>query len=67
VQADAGLDPRLVQLLYDPQTSGGLLAAVDPDAVPAALGALAERGVTAQVVGTAETAGKVAVHLCRMV
>jgi selenide,water dikinase len=61
--ADAGLDPRLVQLLYDPQTSGGLLAAVDPDEVAAALGALAERGVPAQVVGTVETAGKVAVHL----
>jgi selenide,water dikinase len=61
--ADAGLDPRLVQLLYDPQTSGGLLAAVDPDAVAEALGALTERGVPAQVVGTVETAGKVAVHL----
>ncbi len=64
VHADLGLDPRLVQLLYDPQTSGGLLAAVDRDAVAAALGALAERGVPAQVVGTVETAGKVAVHLC---
>jgi selenide,water dikinase len=63
VHADLGLDPRLVQLLYDPQTSGGLLAAVDPDEVAAALGALAERGVPAQVVGTVETAGKVAVHL----
>jgi selenide,water dikinase len=61
--ADAGLDPRLVQLLYDPQTSGGLLAAVDPDEVAAAMGALTERGVPAQVVGTVETAGKVAVHL----
>ena len=32
----AGLDPRRVQLLYDPQTSGGLLVAVAPEAVAAA-------------------------------
>ena len=30
VEAAAGLDPRRVQLLYDPQTSGGLLVAIAP-------------------------------------
>ena len=40
VQADAGIDDDLELLLYDPQTSGGLLIAVNPDfAAAAALGA----------------------------
>ena len=32
VETAAGLDPRRIQLLYDPQTSGGLLVAIAPDA-----------------------------------
>jgi selenide,water dikinase len=33
VEADAGIDAALVDLLYDPQTSGGLLIALpEPDA-----------------------------------
>jgi selenide,water dikinase len=51
--APPALDPRRVQLLYDPQTSGGLLAAVAPEALDAALAALARAGVAAQLVGTA--------------
>lgn len=54
VLAAAGLDPRRVQLLYDPQTSGGLLVAVAPGAVQAAIVALSRRGVTAHQVGCAE-------------
>jgi selenide,water dikinase len=54
VEAAAGLDPRRVQLLYDPQTSGGLLVAIAPDAVPAALVAMARAGVTAHRVGAIE-------------
>jgi len=46
-----GADPRRVQLLYDPQTSGGLLAAVAPGHADAALAALAARGVAAHLVG----------------
>jgi selenide,water dikinase len=66
LEAAAGLDPRRVQLLYDPQTSGGLLLAIDPDAVPATLAAFSRAGVTAQEVGVTErlkTAPKVAVTL----
>jgi len=66
LEAAAGLDPRRVQLLYDPQTSGGLLFAIPPAAVPAALAAFASAGVTAQEVGVTEplkTAPKVAVTL----
>jgi selenide,water dikinase len=62
-----GLDPRRVQLLYDPQTSGGLLAAVAPGDAAAAVDRLVGAGVTAQVVGTVESLGKVAVALRGMV
>jgi selenide,water dikinase len=51
VTAKDGLDQRRVQLLYDPQTSGGLLAAVGGDHADAALAALSARGVTAHLVG----------------
>lgn len=38
-------------LLFDPQTSGGLLAAIAPEAAEAALKALAQRGVSARQIG----------------
>jgi selenide,water dikinase len=63
VLADHALDARRIQLLYDPQTSGGLLAAVDAAAAPRALQALAERGVGAHVVGRVKRGSKVAVTL----
>jgi selenide,water dikinase len=44
-------------LLYDPQTSGGLFAAVAPEAVDGLLAALAEAGVTGAVVGRVEAPG----------
>ena len=63
VSAVAGLDARRVQLLYDPQTSGGLLVAVDPSAVDAATAALAGYDVSARVVGRVERASEVALRL----
>lgn len=54
VDATPGLDPRHVQLLYDPQTSGGLMVAVAPDAVAAARAAWARAGVTAHQIGSVE-------------
>lgn len=47
----AGLDPELVDLLYDPQTSGGLLAAVEASRATAVVAALAAAGVPAAVIG----------------
>ncbi len=38
-------------LLYDPQTSGGLLASVAPEVAAAAQSALERRGVSAQIIG----------------
>jgi selenide,water dikinase len=54
VEAARGLDPRRVQLLYDPQTSGGLLVAIAPEAVAAALDALSKAGIAAHQVGAVE-------------
>jgi selenide,water dikinase len=63
VTIEDGLDPRRVQLLYDPQTSGGLLVAVAADSAPAALAALTAAGVSAHLVGRADTASDVALRL----
>jgi selenide,water dikinase len=52
VTAAAGLDPRRVQLLYDPQTSGGLLVAISRDSAAGAMEALAVAGVPGHRVGT---------------
>jgi selenide,water dikinase len=58
----AGVAPELVALAHDPQTSGGLLAAVPGAAVDAVTAALAASGVTAWRVGSA-TAGDPGVEL----
>ncbi len=50
--ADA-VDPELVQLLHDPQTSGGLLVAVSSSAADQAVAALERVGVTAARIGRA--------------
>jgi selenide,water dikinase len=51
VRIDAGVDPALVDLLYDPQTSGGLLVAVDPARVDALFAALVAQGVPVARIG----------------
>jgi|EndMetStandDraft_3_1072993.scaffolds.fasta_scaffold22717_1 selenide, water dikinase len=48
---------NLISLLYDPQTSGGLLVSIDPGLVDPARRALAARGVQAAVVGVVEARG----------
>ena len=45
------MDPLVLDLLFDPQTSGGLLAALPADHAEAALAALHEAGVPARLVG----------------
>ena len=66
VEAAGGLDSRRIQMLYDPQTSGGLLVAIAPEASDAAAAALSRAGVTAHPVGVVEareTSSPVAVTL----
>jgi selenide,water dikinase len=53
IEVAPDIDADLVQLLYDPQTSGGLLASIDSHHVQAALRALADVGVSGQVIGHA--------------
>jgi selenide,water dikinase len=67
VSDESGQESRRVALLYDPQTSGGLLAAVAPSAADEALRGLAAAGVSAQAIGTVEPRQAVAVRLRRMV
>ncbi|MEY2995726.1 MAG: selenide, water dikinase SelD, partial [Actinomycetota bacterium] len=38
VRRDASVDPAFETMVFDPQTSGGLLAAVDPSSVDAIVG-----------------------------
>lgn len=47
----AGIPAEALDVLFDPQTSGGLLAAVPVTAAEAALAALREAGVPAAAVG----------------
>ena len=51
VQADPGVDDDLMSLLYDPQTSGGLLIAVNPGFAAVAAEALQAAGVRATRIG----------------
>jgi selenide,water dikinase len=67
VGIDGSPDDQRVQLLYDPQTSGGLLFAVAGSALAASQEALASRNVASWVIGSVEPASSVAVRLRRMV
>ena len=58
----SGVAPELVALAYDPQTSGGLLAAVTPEVADAVASDLAAAGVPAWRIG-AVVAGEAAVEL----
>jgi selenide, water dikinase len=48
---DPGISPEYQDLLFDPQTSGGLLIAVAEESAAAALGSLERHGVSARRVG----------------
>ena len=53
VESAAGIDLELLMLLYDPQTSGGLLVVVDPSLAETAVEALRRAGVLVACVGKA--------------
>ena len=63
VAAAAGIDEDLLWLLYDPQTSGGLLIAAAPEHAAAVDRALMRAGVAAVNVGTATARGARLVEL----
>jgi selenide,water dikinase len=56
-----GVEASLLALLYDPQTSGGLLVCVDPQQAGQAEAALRSAGVTPARVGRVEEAAKIKV------
>ena len=51
VRLSPDLDPELVQICFDPQTSGGLLVALHPDHAGEAANALLAAGVPAERIG----------------
>jgi selenide,water dikinase len=57
------LDDNLRALLYDPQTSGGLFAALDPAVAAEVVERLRDAGVSAVRVGTAGPAGQALIEL----
>jgi selenide,water dikinase len=61
--AAVGLDLRRIQLLYDPQTSGGLLVALAPEVFGESMRLLREAGVAVHAVGSVEAGSAVAVML----
>lgn len=57
-----GVPEELLALGFDPQTAGGLLVALPADRAPAALAALALRGVEAARVGSVEAGAGISVE-----
>ena len=51
VSMDPGITPEIQSLLYDPQTAGGMLIAINPDKASALLAQLRERYSAAAIVG----------------
>jgi len=51
VRIEDGVPPHLADLVFDPQTSGGLLLALPSDRAGAALAELLDRGLAAAIIG----------------
>ncbi len=63
LEVEPGVAPELVTLAHDPQTSGGLLAAIPRDTVKALHKDLVESGIEHWAVGRVEAAPSAAVRL----
>jgi selenide,water dikinase len=57
VQFAETVSPAMRDLTFDPQTSGGLLIAVDPTAASSTMSALEKAGIPAKFIGQAEAPG----------
>jgi selenide,water dikinase len=62
LDVEPNVDPLLVTLAFDPQTSGGLLAAIPEDQVAGIDRLLADAGVDRHWVGRVEAGSGVAIH-----
>jgi selenide,water dikinase len=58
-----GIDPVFLDVCFDPQTSGGLLASVAPGVADAAIASLLAAGVPARAIGLVHSAGTTPVVL----
>ncbi len=58
VEIAGGVPPEMVTLLYDPQTSGGLLISVSAEHATVLEAALREAGVAASVIGSVHARGE---------
>lgn len=63
IQIDPAVDPDVASLLFDPQTSGGLLIAVAPHAAPAVAEAIRITGGVAAVIGHVTEPGADLIHV----
>lgn len=57
IQIDVNIDPNLVKLLFDPQTAGGMLIAINADRAESLLARLRESYPSAEVIGKVTEAG----------
>ena len=65
VTYDGDVPEEIKTVLFDPQTAGGLLAAVAPGSAKEFLDALQAAGVAAQEIGEISAASKPAIHVAR--
>ena len=64
LRTEPGIDPVRLELVFDAQTSGGLLIAIAADHVSLLIDQLRDRGSAAAIVGRVEErSGDIAIHL----